>query len=167
MTFNELFKTIKRKINDHPEIILDCEKLAIQITNIADQDSFYILWSNDRCFVEPFPYNDYDVCITASQHDIELLFTERQYLFMTYQQFNIKGSFVDVMAFQKLLSYITGDNSYTVQEDIISRMMLKQDMLQKDLEIIMESMQLLVTNSLINNMSAVPSEKSKKKKQIP
>ena len=53
------------------------------------------------------------------------------------------------MAFQELLSYVTKDNSYIVQEEIISKMLMKQDMLSRDLGIIMQSLQLLLTSSLI------------------
>jgi len=148
MTFQELYLSIKKKLNKHPEITLTCEKLAVQITDVFD-NAFYILWENNQCSVEPFHYHDYNVSIIASQRDIELLFIERQYLFLARQTINIKGSFTDVMAFQELLSYVTKDNSYIVQEEIISKMLMKQDMLSRDLGIIMQSLQLLLTSSLI------------------
>ena len=148
MTFNELYLSVKKKFEKHPEILLECEKLAVQVTDVFD-NAFYILWDNQKCSVEPFHYHDCNVCITGSQRDIELLFTERQYLFLAHKEINIQGSFQDVMAFQELLCYITKDNSYVVQEEIISKMLLKQDMLKEDLGIIMQSLQLLLTNSLV------------------
>lgn len=149
MNFDELYKSIKNKFNEHNEMFLEREKLAIQITDVFD-NAFYILWENDKCSLEPFHYNDYNVSINASQYDIEQLFTKRQYLFLARQSMNIKGSFVDVMDFQKLLSYITKDNNYNVQEEVISKMLFKQDSLRDDLGIIMQSLHLLLVNSLIN-----------------
>jgi len=149
MTFNELYQEVKKKFVQHPEIMLERQKLAVQITDVFD-NAFYILWENNQCLIEPFHYHDYDVCVVASQHDLELLFTERQYLFLARKAINIKGSFTDVMDFQELLSYVTRDNSYIVHEEIISKMLIKQDALSKDLGIIMQSLQLLLTNSLIS-----------------
>ena len=148
MTFNELYLSVKKKFDKHPELLLEREKLAVQVTDVFD-NAFFILWDNQKCSVEPFHYHDCNVCITGSQRDIELLFTERQYLFLAHKEINIQGSFQDVMAFQELLCYITKDNSYVVQEEIISKMLLKQDMLKEDLGIIMQSLQLLLTNSLV------------------
>ncbi|MBQ8135093.1 MAG: hypothetical protein IJ192_11925 [Clostridia bacterium] len=115
-------------------------------------NAFFILWKDGKFSVEPYEYHDYNVCITAPQRNLELLFTERQYLFMAHmnKEMNIKGSFEDVMAFHKLLSYFTKDSFYVVQEEIISNMLLKQDMLQSDLGMIMEALQLLLTNSLLD-----------------
>ncbi len=149
MNFDELYLSVKKEFNKHPEIMLEREKLAVQITDVFDH-AFYILWENNRCSVEPFHYHDYDVNIIASQRDIELLFTKRQYLFLAQKSINIKGSFTDVMAFQELLSYLTKDNSFLVHEEIISKMLIKQDMLSQDMGIIMRSLQLLITNSLID-----------------
>ena len=149
LTFNDLYLSVKKKLNSHPEITLERQKLAVQISDVFD-NAFYILWENNKCSSEPFHYHDHNVSIIASQRDIELLFTERQYLFLARREINIRGSFTDVMAFQELLSYITRDNSYVVQEEIISKMLLKQDMLREDLGIIMQSLQLLLTNSLLS-----------------
>jgi len=108
MTFNELYLSVKKKFDKHPELLLEREKLAVQVTDVFD-NAFYILWDNQKCSVEPFHYHDCNVCITGSQRDIELLFTERQYLFLAHKEINIQGSFQDVMAFQELLCYITKD----------------------------------------------------------
>ncbi len=104
---------------------MECTKLAIQIEDIYS-NSFYILWDNGKIFVEPYSYDDRDVLIVAPQHDLELLFSERQYIFSAYLNKNMKidGSFGDVMSFQRLISFITKDNFYTVQEEIISNMFL-------------------------------------------
>lgn len=169
MTFNELYESIKKKFSEHPEIKLEREKLAIQITDIFD-NAFYILWDNGKCLLEPFHYNDYDVCIVASQHDIELLFTEQQYFFIAHNTMNIIGSFVDVMEFQKLLSYVAKDSSYIAEEEVVSQILLKQDDIKKDLEIVMQSLQLLITNILLNNsekneiMTSVSQRKKSKSK---
>lgn len=149
MTFNQFFKSVKKKFNVHNEIILDCDKLSVQISDIKDH-SFYILWDNGNLSLEPYPYNDYNVCITSSQDHLELLFEERQYIFSGQNNFNIIGSFTDVMNFQKLLSFVTKDNGLKIQEEIISNMIYKQDMISKDLSIIMESLQLLLVNSVID-----------------
>lgn len=142
---------------------MECTKLAIQIEDIYS-NSFYILWDNGKIFVEPYSYDDRDVLIVAPQHDLELLFSERQYIFSAYLNKNMKidGSFGDVMSFQRLISFITKDNFYTVQEEIISNMLLKQDALSADLGIIMESLQLLLTNSLLDLPSKFVSKKSEK-----
>ena len=116
MTFKELFASVKKKFLEHPEIVIDRERLSVNITDIFG-NSFYILWDNNKISVEPFEYRDNDVHIIASQHDLILLFTERQYLFATNQELNIRGSFDDVMAFQRILSYITKDNFYVVQAE--------------------------------------------------
>lgn len=149
MTFNQFFKSVKKKFNVHKEIILDCQKLSVQITDI-NNNSFYILWENDELSLEPYPYNDYNVRITSSQDHLELLFEERQYIFVGQKNLNIIGSFTDVMMFQKLLSFITKDNGLSVQEEIISNMIYKQDLITKDLSIVMESLQLLLVNSIID-----------------
>lgn len=59
---------------------------------------------------------------------------------------NIHGSFSDVMDFQKILSCITGNNQLALSEDTDYNMIS----LKKDMGIIMESMHLLLANSLIN-----------------
>lgn len=161
MTFNELYQSVKNKFHGHYEIFLEREKLAVQITDVFD-NAFYILWENGACSLEPYHYTDYDVSINASQHDIEQLFTKRQYLFLARHTMNIKGSFVDVMDFQTILSCITKDNSYIVQEEVISKMLLKQDSLRDDLGVIMRSLSLLLANSLLD----LP-EKSIQKKKLP
>lgn len=149
MTFNELYQAVKNKFQGHHEIFLEREKLAIQIANVFD-NAFYILWENGKCSLKPYHYTDYDVSINASQHDIEQLFTKRQCLFLARHAMNIKGSFTDVMDFQTILSCITKDNSYVVQEEIISKMLLKQDSLHDDLGVIMRSLSSLLTNSLLD-----------------
>ena len=62
MNFQELFLSVKKKISEHPEIILEREKLSVQISDVFD-NAFYILWENGKCIVEPYHYNDYDVAI--------------------------------------------------------------------------------------------------------
>ena len=73
----------------------------------------------------------------------------------------IKGSFEDVMVFHQLLSYFTKEKYYVIQEEIISNMLLKQDMLRSDLGVIMESLHLLLTNSLLD----IPLEKRTRPKR--
>lgn len=83
---------------------------------------------------------------------------------------NIIGSFVDVMEFQKLLSYVAKDSSYIAEEEVVSQILLKQDDIKKDLEIVMQSLQLLITNILLNNsekneiMTSVSQRKKSKSK---
>lgn len=161
MTFNELYQSVKNKFQGHNEIFLEREKLAIQITDVFD-NAFYILWENGKCSLEPYHYTDYDVSINASQHDIEQLFTKRQYLFLARNTMNIKGPFADVMDFQTILSCITKDNSYVVQEEVISKMLLKQDSLRDDLGVIMRSLSLLLTNSLLDLPEKSIQEKASK-----
>lgn len=148
MTFKELFASVKKKFLEHPEIVIDRERLSVNITDIFG-NSFYILWDNNKISVEPFEYRDNDVHIIASQHDLILLFTERQYLFATNQELNIRGSFDDVMAFQRILSYITKDNFYVVQEEMILNLLRNQSVVKQDLEIIMQALHLLLSNNLI------------------
>ncbi|MBQ7433520.1 MAG: SCP2 sterol-binding domain-containing protein [Lachnospiraceae bacterium] len=148
MTFKELFASVKKKFLEHPEIVIDRERLSVNITDIFG-NSFYILWDNNKISVEPFEYRDNDVHIIASQHDLILLFTERQYLFATNQELNIRGSFDDVMAFQRILSYITKDNFYVVQEEMILNLLRNQSAVKQDLEIIMQALHLLLSNNLI------------------
>ncbi len=152
MNFSELFAAIKTKFQEHPEIMLNREELSVEIADVFDDRAFYILWKDQKCKVEPFHYHDHNVKIVASLRDIELLFTERQYLFLAHRFMNVSGSFNDVMAFQEMLSYITKDNSYVVQEEIISKMLMKQDQLREDIGIVMQSLQLLLTNSLTNQI---------------
>ena len=45
------------------------------------------------------------------------------------KEMKIKGSFEDVMVFHQLLSYFTKEKYYVIQEEIISNMLLKQDIL--------------------------------------
>lgn len=172
MTFNQFFKSVKKKFNSHKEIVLEFDRLSVQITDINDH-SFYILWENDTLSLEPYPYNDYDVCIISSQDHLELLFEERQYIFVGEKNLNIIGSFIDVMKFQKILSFITKDNVLKVQEEVISNMMYKQDMITKDLSMIMESLQLLLVNSIIDkplsfqNTTSDNSNKATSKRKTP
>ena len=83
------------------------------------------------------------MCITSSQRNLEMLFSERQYLFSSYldREMKIQGLFEDVMSFQKILSYITKDNSMAVQESLISDLIIKQDMM-------IEAVHLLLVNSI-------------------
>ena len=126
-------------------------------------NAFYVLWKDGKFSVEPYLYHDYNVCITAPQNSLELLFTERQHLFAAYmnKEMKIKGSFEDVMVFHQLLSYFTKEKYYVIQEEIISNMLLKQDMLRSDLGVIMESLHLLLTNSLLD----IPLEKRTRPKR--
>lgn len=149
MTFNQFYKSVKKKFNEHEEIVLDCDKIAIQISDINNK-SFYILWENGKISVEPYTYNDFDVCITSSQDHLELLFTERQYIFSGQNALNIAGSFTDVMMFQRLLSFITKDNTLVIQEEIIANMLFKEDMISRDLGVIMETLHLLLVNNVID-----------------
>jgi len=149
MKFKELYEYAKNNIENHQEIFIERKQLAVQITNTSGK-SFYILWKDEKIFLEPFNYNDYDVCIVTTVKNIEKLFTEPDYLLNNYNSMNIYGSFTDVMDFQKILSCITEDKKYTEKKDLISDMMLKQDSLKEDLKIIMESMYLLLANYLIN-----------------
>ena len=80
MNFSELFAAIKTKFQEHPEIMLNREELSVEIADVFDDRAFYILWKDQKCKVEPFHYHDHNVKIVASLRDIELLFTERQYL---------------------------------------------------------------------------------------
>lgn len=83
MTFTDFYTSVKRIFNEHSEIVCNADTLSVQINDIYE-NSFYILYKKDKIFIEPFPYNDYDVCITATQKNLELLFKERQYLFLAY-----------------------------------------------------------------------------------
>lgn len=149
MKFKELYEYVKNNIENHQEIFIERKQLAVQITNTSGK-SFYILWKDEKIFLEPFNYNDYDVRIIATVKNIEKLFTEPDYLLNNYSYMNIDGSFIDVMDFRKILSCITEDKKCAEQKDMISDMLLKQDSLKEDLGIIMESMHLLLANSLIN-----------------
>ncbi len=168
MTFGEFYKAVKNKFNEHQEIALECEKLAVQISDIFNQ-SFYILWDNNKLLIEPYPYNDNDVCITASQDHLELLFTKKQYIFAEQNSLNIKGAFVSVMMFQKLLSFIAKDNitaennGVSMREEIISDILRKQDTIISDLGMVMDSLRLLIVNSMIDKPSLFLNTTDKKK----
>ena len=151
MNFNDLYNCVKKKFDEHQEIFLEIDFLAVNIEDIYGS-VFYILWQNGKITVEPFYYEDHNVCVKAPQRSLELLFTERQYLFQSYmnKEMIVKGSFEDVMQFQKVLSYITKDNALLIQEEIISNILLKQDMIQNDLGLVMETLHLMLTNSLID-----------------
>ena len=151
MNFNDLYNCVKKKFDEHQEIFLEIDFLAVNIEDIYGS-AFYILWQNSKITVEPFYYEDHNVCIKAPQRSLELLFTERQYLFHSYmnKEMIVNGCFGDVMQFQKVLSYITKDNTLLIQEEIISNMLLKQDIIQNDLGLIMEALHLMLTNSLID-----------------
>ncbi len=151
MTFEALYFSVKRKIQEHPEIVLDNNLFAVTLEDIYG-NAFFILWKDNKFSVLPYKYYDCAVCITAPQNALELLFTERQYLFTAYmnKEMNIKGSFEDVMTFHKILSYFTKNNYYVIQEEIITNMLLKQDLLRSDLGIIMESLHLLLANNLLD-----------------
>ncbi len=165
MTFYELYEFVKKKFHDHPEMMLNFEKLAVQIVDISDYGSFYILWENNKCSVEPFPYQNYDICIMGTLAEMKQMFTESQYLIQEDQQLNIEGSFCDVMRFQKLLSYITDEHNK--KQNSLSQLIAEQKIVRGDLEIIMQSLQLLITNSLIslpeNYVSAYESQKKNSK----
>lgn len=153
------FEYVRNNIENHQEIFLERKQLAVQITNKSGK-SFYILWKDEKISLEPFNYNDYDVCIITNNKNIEKLFTESDYLLNNYNFMKIYGSFTDVMDFQKILSYITADKKYPEQKDSISDIIANQNSLKEDLKIIMESMHLLLANSLIN----LPEESFKKRK---
>ena len=162
MTFDELYFSVKKKIQENSGIVLDNKLFAVTLGDIYGNE-FYVLWKGGKFSVEPYLYHDYNVCITAPQDSLELLFTERQHLFAAYmnKEMKIKGSFEDVMVFHQLLSYFTKEKYYVIQEEIISNMLLKQDMLRSDLGVIMESLHLLLTNSLLD----IPLEKRTRPKR--
>ena len=142
MTFSELYEFVRKQLDSHQEIGLDRDFLAVNIQDLFD-NTFYILWQDRNLTVAPYFYQDYHVCITSSQHNLEMLFSKRQYLFSSYhdREMKIQGSFEDVMSFQKILSYITKDNCMAVQESLISDFIIKQDML-------IEAVHLLLVNSI-------------------
>ena len=162
MTFDELYFSVKKKIQENSGIVLDNKLFAVTLGDTYG-NAFYVLWKDGKFSVEPYLYHDYNVCITAPQNSLELLFTERQHLFAAYmnKEMKIKGSFEDVMVFHQLLSYFTKEKYYVIQEEIISNMLLKQDMLRSDLGVIMESLHLLLTNSLLD----IPLEKRTRPKR--
>ena len=162
MTFNAFYKAVKKKFNSHKELFLDCDQLSVQISDI-NNNSFYILWKDSKLSIEPYEYNGYDVRIQSTQDHLELLFEERQYIFTGQNTLNITGSFNAVMQFQKMLSFITKDNTLKIQEEIISNMLLKQDMISKDLGIIMESLHLLLVNSVMDISYPAVKESTKKR----
>ena len=169
MTFDEVFHTVKKKLDSCSEIILKCENLAVQIKDIADvfSHAFYIIYKDGRCISDRYHCDEYDVCITGTQTEIELMFTEHQYLVQGNNQLDIEGSFSDVMLFQKLLSHITTENTYTVGKETISEILYEQTILRKDLDIVMQILQLMLTDSLIalpeNYTSAKKAEQNPKK----
>ena len=114
MTFDELYFSVKKKIQENSGIVLDNKLFAVTLGDIYG-NAFYVLWKDGKFSVEPYLYHDYNVCITAPQNSLELLFTERQHLFAAYmnKEMKIKGSFEDVMAFHQLLSYFTKEKYYT------------------------------------------------------
>ena len=142
MTFQNLYEFVQKQLETHQEICLENDFLAVNIKDLFD-NAFYILWNDRKITVAPYFYQDYQVCITASQRTLELLFSERQYLFSAYlnKELKVQGTFEDVMKFQKILSYITKDNSMAVQETLISDLIAKQDML-------IEAVHLMLVNSL-------------------
>ena len=169
MTFDEVFHTVKKKLDSCSEIMLKCENLAVQIKDIADvfSHAFYIVYKDGRCISDQYHCDEYDVCITGTQTEIELMFTEHQYLVQGNNQLDIEGSFSDVMLFQKLLSHITTENTYTVGKETISEILYEQTILRKDLDIVMQTLQLMLTDSLIalpeNYTSAKKAEQNPKK----
>lgn len=66
------------------------------------------------------------------------------------KELRIDGSFSSVMKFQKLLNLITKDMSCTVYEDVIRDLIHNQYDLKNDLGIIMQSLQILLANSIID-----------------
>ena len=76
MNFNDLYNCVKKKFDEHQEIFLEIDFLAVNIEDIYGS-AFYILWQNSKITVEPFYYEDHNVCIKAPQRSLELLFTER------------------------------------------------------------------------------------------
>lgn len=152
MTFDELYLSIKKKFSSHSEIMLNCENLSVQIIDVADTFShaFYLLWKDNKCILDQYHCDEYDICITGTQAEIEQMFTEQQYLIQETNQLDIEGSFQNVMLFQKLLSYITNENTYTVQKETISKLLSEQTMVREDLGIVMQILQLMLANSLIS-----------------
>lgn len=167
MNFHDFYSCIKKKFDEHQEIFLDSDLLSVNIEDIYGS-VFCILWQSKKITVEPFFYGDYNVYIKAPQKSLELLFIERQYLFQSYmnREMVVKGSFEDVMKFQKLLSYITKDNSLDVHEEIISEMLFKQDMIQNDLGLVMETLHLLLANSLMDMSEKFSANKVKEKQNF-
>ena len=163
MTFDEVFYTIKRKFDSCHEIMLKCENLTVQIKDTADMFShaFYIVYKDGRCISDRYHCDNYDVCITGTQAEIELMFTEHQYLVLGNNQLDIEGNFSNVMLFQKLLSHITTENTYTVGKETISEILSEQTILRKDLDIVMQTLHLMLTDSLIS----IPENYTSSKKQ--
>jgi len=152
MTFDELYLSIKKRFSSHSEMILNCENLTAQIKDAADSFShaFYLVWKNNKCILDQYHCDDYDVCITGTQAEIEKMFAEQQYLVQGQHHLEIEGSFQSVMLFQKLLSYITSENTYTIQKEVISNILSEQTTIRQDLDVVMQTLQLMLANSVIS-----------------
>ncbi|GEM_PF-1781238 len=167
MTFHEMYLSVKEKFGAHPEIMLKCSTLTVQIIDKADPFShaFYLLWKNNKCILDQYHCDEYDICITGTQEEIEKMFTEQQYLVQEQHQLAIEGTFQNVMLFQKMLSYITSENTYLVQEEIISHILSEQAAARKDLDIIMQTLHLIFANSLISLPESFPVSSHQETKQ--
>ncbi len=152
MTFDELYQSVKKRFRSHSEMILNCENLTVQIKDAADSFShaFYLVWKNNKCILDQYHCDDYDVCITGTQAEIEKMFAEQQYLVQGQHHLEIEGSFQSVMLFQKLLSYITSENTYTIQKEVISNILSEQTTIRQDLDVVMQTLQLMLANSVIS-----------------
>lgn len=152
MNFDELYRSVKEKFCSHPEIILPCENLTVQIVDKADSFShaFYLIWQNHQCILDQYHCDDYDVYITGTQDEIEKMFTEHQYLMQDQQQLSIEGSFNDVRMFQNLLSFITSENTYTIQKELLSDLLAEQKTMRDDLDVVMQTLHLMLANSMIS-----------------
>ena len=80
MTFLELYEFVRKQFDSHQDIVLDRDCLAVNIQDLFD-NTFYILWQDRKLTVASYFYQDYHVCITSSERNLEMLFSERQYLF--------------------------------------------------------------------------------------
>jgi len=152
MTFDELYLSVKKRFSSHSEMILNCENLTAQIEDAADSFShaFYLVWKNNKCILDQYHCDDYDVCITGTQAEIEKMFAEQQYLVQGQHHLEIEGSFQSVMLFQKLLSHITSENTYTIQKKVISNILSEQTTIRQDLDVVMQTLQLMLANSVIS-----------------
>ena len=152
MTFDELYLSVKKRFSSHSEMILNCENLTAQIKDAADSFShaFYLVWKNNKCILDQYHCDDYDVCITGTQAEIEKMFAEQQYLVQGQHHLEIEGSFQSVMLFQKLLSHITSENTYTIQKKVISNILSEQTTIRQDLDVVMQTLQLMLANSVIS-----------------
>lgn len=176
MTESKAFQYIKGCVTQCKMALLPAEHLVVQI-DVAEKGAFYIEQEGKTCIhVEPFFFDYYDVRLICAEKDLIQSFKKPDYFLSACMKGKIKvdGTFEKVMLLQKLIDAVIKGNasekkigtSNVLPKDIqrtLTAIAEQQKQLNSDMQIMIETLHLLLSNLLLNDVSQLMKEKKPRK----